>query len=210
MSAHGERTENAHGSRPKLPLGNHFFSVMNAQQAPLFYGERATVFRASRIGIMLTFCNVAIPYNQFESWCEANAYGCASHVVEQHMNGKDHTHIVVMCPQPTMFDLAEIEQAFGYHPNMKKLSTADDVYQAMSYCCKTSTIQLWTGEGYRQQPIYEQILGCCWRYANNARGPAQRRLLSQYNRLRQTWMRTQEEGASQDPVCSEDPDAYFQ
>lgn len=204
-----EFPDNAHDSEPKVPLRNHFYSIMNAQLAPLFYGERR-LFRTTRMGVMLTFSNVEIPYNKFESWCIANGYGFASHVVEHHMNGIKHTHIVAMRMPPITFDLAEIEQAFGHHPNMKSLATQNDIYQSMAYCCKDREIQLWVSQGYSKSSIHEQILGCVWRYANKARGPAQRRLLSQYKRLRLTWMKTQEEGASQDPVCSEDPDAFFQ
>lgn len=174
------------------------------------YASEREYFRSFTKGVLLTFPNYIVPLAEFTKFCEDHDMGVGTHVVEPHLTGHGHTHIVLMSKQLQMFHLQEIVETFGRHPNLKKLKDDNNVYRTIAYCAKHTTPYVWIGTGYSRSCSYEQILGHVWQYANNARGERRRKLFAQHKRLRQDWFPFDENDYSNRPVVDENPNQFFQ
>lgn len=149
--------------------------------------EQRATFRVRSIACLLTFPNYIVPLDSYDEYREEHDIVVSTYVIESHQNGQGHTHIVLLGRNKTLFDLGEIEQKFGRHPNIKRLTREADAYRAMAYSCKEKIAEVLVGPGYVRHVACEQICGHVWQYAMNARGARQRRLLEQHKRMRAEW-----------------------
>lgn len=168
------------------------------------------VFRFSSIGCHATYSQTVVSPRHIEKFALQHRMKAVVYVIETHANGDPHTHIVWYAYEKTLWgsDLLD-EVADGVH--LTRLRTERDVLVCMSYLCKEFTPTVWTNPNMPPCKIKEQILDAIWVRNHNPRYPGQASLVYEeaYARCRRAWLPTEEEGASQDPVCSEDPDKYF-
>lgn len=183
-----------------FPNESHDSAQMNSERVN---------FRTTGIGCLVTAPHKRLNGHDIEGFCvEKNLLACM-YVEELHRVQGFHTHIVFWSAAPVNWQLKELMAVFGCHVNIKRLRKTNDVYTAMAYLNKEVVANLWCSENIKPRHIHDRVLEVIWQYVNNAVGTKHGEMLYHYNIVRQAWIPNMVEGASQDPVCSEDPDKYF-
>jgi len=178
-------------------------------------GSTRFTFRVRSIAALLTFDDYVVPQDNYHSYLVENDLSIGSYTIEKHRNGKDHTHIVLVSEEPTLFAAEAFHKAFGKYPHIRRLRNIDDAYRAIAYTSKHRTAQLVVKAPYNEQDVKRYILGHVFTYASRAKTQAKLApLMEQYKRLQEEWLPPQPEEEvlvkdDSESFGTEDADKYF-
>lgn len=171
--------------------------------------KRVYTFRG--MGCHATYAKMVVAPQHVEAFALKHNLKAVVYVYEHHADGELHTHVVLLAQENRLWDSHSINE-LASRVHMTQLRKERDVYNAMAYLCKEFTPKVWTNPAVPPHTIKERILEALWMRNHNSRYSKQASLVYEesYRRCREAWLPTGLEGASQDPVCSEDPDKYFE
>jgi len=166
------------------------------------------------VAVLVTFDDYVVPQDKYHSYLVENGISIGSYTIEKHRDGKDHTHIVLVTAEPSLYDAYTFHREFGKYPHIRRLRTYDDAYRAIAYSSKHQTAQLMVTLPYDEQVVKSYILGHVFKYATSAKTKATRApLWEQHKRMQDEWFpQTEKQVLVQDDsesCASEDADMYF-
>jgi len=146
-------------------------------------------FRVKAARILLTFPHHVVPYASYQHCIVRFNCTIASYVVESHQDRRQHTHIVLVTQEPTLWEAEWFQEELGSYPNIKRLSTDPDMYRAIADSCKHSVGDLDVNLPRKKDAVISQVLAELFKYIKRAKNAGtQANFKRQYHTMRQHWL----------------------